>query len=328
VDTDGDGYSDGAEAKACLNPIDPNIPSLVASGFGWNYVSDRDTLAGLLPTDIAGLFPMMQWNNAVAGLNAGSELDFDHDGDNLAEGFVIDVDGNNLTSGSGTTVSWASNTNWNTNNGNLSGDSKLMNGYADDTDATHDQVTITNIPYAEYDVVVYFGSDGNGRTGAIGLLDGSLLEIGAFGYTTFSAAGGFGPINYAVTTDPVGNPNANTAVFKGVTEPTISIEVRRGDNNSGLHGFQIIDRSAVSGPSANLVVRSGAYNAGAGTLTVDITGVVGTVYVGVSTDGQNFVDAGFGPITTDQIGAAGPVNPGAARVLLVQLFDAPLPPAP
>ena len=40
---------------------------------------------------------MSQWNNSVAGLNAGSEVDFDHGGDNVAEGFVIDVNGKETT---------------------------------------------------------------------------------------------------------------------------------------------------------------------------------------------------------------------------------------
>ena len=240
-DTDGNGYSDFAEAANGFDPSDAGDPSKVPDAFGWNYVSGRLASAALLPGEVAGYITAIQdeWNSTVAGLNVGTTADLDHNADGVAEGFVKDTHGTNLTDLYGTAVGWASNTNWNTNNGDGSPDSKLMNGYADNTDATNDQYPINNIPYAQYDVVVYVGSDGNGRTGSLALLDAALTELEVFTFATDSAKGGFTPANYTVSSG-AGNPPANTIIFPGRTESSIVLEHRRGSNNSGLHGYQIV----------------------------------------------------------------------------------------
>ena len=60
-----------------------------------------------------------------------------------------------------------------------------------------------------YDLYVYFGSDGNGRTGKV------ALEGGATSFNTFSAQGGDFPAQYTQTTDEGdGNPNANYALYE------------------------------------------------------------------------------------------------------------------
>ena len=81
----------------------------------------------------------------------------------------------------GFTVDWSSNGTWNTNNGGADGDDKLMNGYIDAIGGDGAaQVKINGISGAfadGYDLYVYFGSDGNNRTGKIALEEAQLTHL-------------------------------------------------------------------------------------------------------------------------------------------------------
>ena len=109
---------------------------------------------------------------------------------------------------------------------------QLVGGYADATISGIEAFTFG----ASYDLYVYFGSDGNGRTGKIALQDGET-----YSYSTFSQQGGGFPGSYLRTEDTGdGNPNANYALFEGLEGDSQKIEIIRGSNNSGIHGIQIV----------------------------------------------------------------------------------------
>jgi hypothetical protein len=38
-----------------------------------------------------------------------------------------------------------------------------------------------------------------------------------------------------------GHPNANYAVFMGLSGPSVTLEINRGSHNSGFHAVQIIE---------------------------------------------------------------------------------------
>ena len=100
----------------------------------------------------------------------------------------------------GFNVDWSSNGSWNTNNGADNGDNKLMNGYIDAVGGNGaSQVALSgiNAEFADgYDLYVYFGSDGNDRTGKVQLVDGAT-----YSYNTFSQQGGAFPAQYTRTTE-------------------------------------------------------------------------------------------------------------------------------
>ena len=127
------------------------------------------------PNEVAGHSDVAQdnWNNTY-GLASGNEANLR--GANA--GALVDRLGNTT----GATLTWAANRTWNTNNGTGSGDNKLMNGYLDHIGG-FSNVEISNITYANYDVYVYFGGNGNGRTGAIE----STTAGQTFCYTTSSS---------------------------------------------------------------------------------------------------------------------------------------------
>ena len=61
---------------------------------------------------------------------------------------------------------------------------QLLNAYLDNTGGGNESVTLTGIPYSNYDVYVYFGSDVNGRTGSVSAAVGSLAYSTTYYYTT------------------------------------------------------------------------------------------------------------------------------------------------
>ena len=199
-----------------------------AASIGLNFVggSANGAPTPLAAADVAGVVPQMNWNNG--SLAAGSST--------VNTGGTL-VDSTGASVAPGTTVSWSANGTWGAGNtGNP--DEALMNGYIDVTGAPGNtgSVIFTGIPYAQYDVIAYFGSDGDDRTGTIS--DGTTT----FSYNTHSSGGHVFPAEFLQTTDTGGgNPDANYAVWTGETSPSLTITITRGSNNSGFHGIQIID---------------------------------------------------------------------------------------
>ena len=124
--------------------------------------------ATLLPTDIAGVVPQMNWNNFT--LNNGASVPP-----------IIQDNGAASTA----TVSWTSPNTWRSGGNSAfaagSADRKLMSGYLDtlDTSVGGVSITVNNIDAAlrtpAYDVYVYFLGDSNEarRGGGYTINDGS-----------------------------------------------------------------------------------------------------------------------------------------------------------
>ena len=236
VDSDSDGITDNLERELGTNPNDAtDRPIETGASIGINFVSDRNLSAQIVSDELAGHPSVAQknWNN-TNGDASGS-------GSNLlgGNGTLIDGDGN----ASRAIVSWASNGTWNTNNGTNSGDNKLMNGYLDNINSDgYARVDLYNITYRHYDVYVYFGSDRNGRTGTIE----SSTAGQSFSFTTYSQQSGAFPDYYRLTTNQGGgNPVGNYCVFRNQSSGSFSLQINRGNGNSGIHGVQIIPTDPV-----------------------------------------------------------------------------------
>ena len=146
---------------------------------------------------------------------------------------------------------------------------QMLNGYLDNHHQTPTSATLTvsNIPYATYEVIAYVNSDHvntatNASYGNIALGGASggnatyyYKTVGPVSYTSAQLTAGAEYIQTTATTDAgSGNPVADYAIFTGVTGSsftlTNSAEGTAGSgNNTGLTGIQIVDTSAVPEPS-------------------------------------------------------------------------------
>jgi len=248
-DTDSDTFSDKVEINLGSDPTDAgSIPEFVSSPrIGINFSSDRDGAAELAADEVAGFpgFAQAGWNNYIGIPANGTGLMGDTAGIvSPNAGVVSEEDGNQLA---GVTVNWSALNSWNTNNGTSNPDNKLMNGYLDNSAASPElvQVDVGNLPLnytigEGYTVVAYFGSDGNDRTGTVGVVGAET-----YSFSTSSNQGASFPTAYALTEDTAaGNPSSNYAVWTGLTSPTLQLRVVRVGGNCGIHGIQIISSEA------------------------------------------------------------------------------------
>jgi hypothetical protein len=122
---------------------------------------------------------------------------------------------------------------------------ELLNGYLNSGAAawnpwtTTSSFTLSQIPYSQYDVYVYFSADTAGRTGS--LTDGTTT----FGFSTLGSAAVSGASALFVeTTDTTGAfPLADYAVFKGETASSLTITCTPLSGNDqwlGIAGFQVV----------------------------------------------------------------------------------------
>lgn len=247
-DTDGDGFGDGFEYNtSSSDPTNPSVPTPEnVRSIGVCFVSSAQN--GLAPgsDDYAGYYPNFQkhWNITYP-LVAGTDLEGDLNSiASPAPGVLVDDRGTDTSA----TLQWTTNVIYATTNGANTTNALLISGYLDDTElAGNATVSLGAIPYAAYDVIVYFGSDGNGRTGSIY----SLTSGEEFFYITASNRVDFLADDFRLTEalDAGSAPAANVCVFRGLTGATFELEVHRGSNNSGIHAVQIVDRSGAAAPA-------------------------------------------------------------------------------
>ncbi len=169
-----------------------------------------------------------------------------------------------------------------TNTYNTGSSNALLNGYLDNTGGT-DTVVLATIPYPNYNLYAYFGSDGAGRTGSINI-----------GSTTYYYSTRGNVTDYVQTTDTTGatNPSANYAIFSGLTASGITINAIRGNNNSGLQGLEIVS-TATNPPNLSNAVTVNSNS------VIDVSGPPSGTISGLLTIGSNALSITGGGIGTN-----------------------------
>lgn len=95
-------------------------------------------------------------------------------------------------------------------------------------------LSLTGVPYAQYNLYVYFSSDTAGRSGTI------TLGSTTYDFVTEGSAAIGGPnALFAQSTDTTGaNPSANYVIFSGLTgDSTATLNIGTG---GGISGFQVV----------------------------------------------------------------------------------------
>jgi len=291
-----------------------------ADAISVNFEGGQGANPGSNVTSIAGYIQVDNWNNATGVSGTLSNLD--------------DDSGNS----SGASITWQTFNLWDLKNGDGSGDDEdLMSGYLDNIGASgpSDIITISGVPYDEYNVYIYFNRAEVTYTG-ITVSDGSSSETlyakdtGA----TYPLGGGYN--GYIVSTDDnIGDgwTDANVIKFTGFTGSTITITpaanpgVAPASWKVYMQGIQVLERTHE--------IRNGSFEAES--LTASVNGgdtEIGTyMYVEESNIGSgswgytqpaNWVHPGWGKhvhMITDTGGGTAVFPDGDFAIQLYDLYD-------
>jgi hypothetical protein len=250
LDTDGDGFSDGWEVNSLAsNPTDPTSPNLddgrrsigIAFAANWGerpaYFLEPHMFAG------APNYVQKNWNRTDGLKSIGYE-----------ENSVVAPVPGTLVDNQGTVTGMWIDFNaaglWSAANESQTTYGRLYSGYLDSTGNNGTiNVWLDHIPYSRYDVVVYVGSAGAGRTGSV------TLNGLTYHYTTNAVTVPGEVPAYVRTADSNAffspekrfNPSANVVIFRGQTAASIQLVHQRGSNNAGIFAIQVVEDLDSSG---------------------------------------------------------------------------------
>ncbi|MEZ5385256.1 MAG: PEP-CTERM sorting domain-containing protein [Prosthecobacter sp.] len=187
----------------------------------------------LAPTDVAGVVPAANWNSFAGRSGSPS-------------GVLLDQSGAATTA----TLSYFANNDVKlTLPGSPTTTEKLFAGYNDS--ATNGSVgfTVSNIPYAVYDLYVYVTADNPNRRGFV-----TTSEAGTPDYY-YSTASGLPNSFIEITSTGVGyTVGGNYARFQGLTDSSQAVTLSGLSSWSGIAGFQIQESVPEPGRAALLAM--------------------------------------------------------------------------
>ena len=242
ADSDGDGATDSLERRIGTNPMSAaSVPTVFRGGIGIHFVSENDLNGTLGTNETAGAIPQTRWNDTLPMRGwprpSGSKIDILTPLTNQ----IVRGDGviaTNLTfNWTGEAVDSSANTG--------SADRKLMGGYIRAYATNQVSLTLSNIPFAAYDLYVIVGGSYDGQRGRVRLGTSGATDR-YFKTTTTAPQTTFVEIPPGKTNFPYGN----FAWFTNLTSSTATINVTNYDGWSlGIHAVQIVDRNLDSDQS-------------------------------------------------------------------------------
>ena len=241
VDSDTDGAPDSLERRVGTNPMSAtNTPTIFRGGIGIHFVSLNDMNATLGTNETTGIVPQTRWNDTLPiswGRTSGSKTDILTPVTNQ----IVRSDGAIL---SNFTYTWTGNAVDASRNAGSS-DRKLMSGYIRAYTTNQAALTLSNIPFTNYDLCIIVGGSYDGQKGRIRLGTNSATDrffrtLSTPPQTTFveSVAG--------VTNFPY----ANFVIYTNLTSTNATLNVTNYEGWSlGICAVQIVDRNLDSDAS-------------------------------------------------------------------------------
>ncbi len=242
--------------KRCLLIVIVGIISSIASVshaavISWNndtYSTVGGDGASSLPalSEVGGAYSAGGWTNNWP------DYDYTDLRDNTGSETTMDLA---ISNNGGTWVAW----DWNHPGQDADGswNNEMLNGYLNGGGSENSvSITLSEVPYAVYDVYVYVVSDNNTRTGTV--TDG--ITTYSFGVLDNMINSG-GNALLVQTTDISGaNPEANYAVFSGLSGDTQTFSTTfynadGGFDYGGIAGFQVVE---VPEPATLVIMGLGA----------------------------------------------------------------------
>ena len=236
VDSDGDGAPDALERRVGTNPQSAaSVPTIFRGGIGIHFVSQNDLNGTLTTNEVTGVIPQLRWNDTLPirawTRPAGGKVDILTPLTNQ----IVRSDGTIVTN---FTFSWTGEaTDASDNTG--SSDRKLMSGYLRAYGTNPVSLTLSNIPFAAYDLYIILGGSYDGQRGQLRLNASSATDR-FFRTTSTAPQSSFveiksGPTNY---------PYGNYVLYPNLTSSTATLTVTNVDGWSlGICAVQIVDRT-------------------------------------------------------------------------------------
>ena len=264
-----------ATATTRLRVLD--IPAAGTRSLGLNFVGAASSpepwaidwshvLGTVAPSVTAGLYPAANWNNSadVTDVFTRTEPLALHESDGSAV--------------SGASATWSAAGTWSARVGTgepsaKSPDGLLLHGYIESRAAAGAGVTVSNIPYASYDVYIHVAGGSNGEVGTLKIdREGSpTYYYRVFQHDAYVADPYVVPLVLGESlsrTEALAVPAATFVRFTGVTGTALTITAADSvlnKNSGGIAAIQIVDRTPagtaypliVTGAPSDKLVRGG-----------------------------------------------------------------------
>ena len=235
ADSDADGSPDSLERRVGTNPTNAaSTPTIFRGGIGIHFVSLNDLNATLATNETTGIIPQTRWNDTLAmawNRSGGSKVD-------ILTPFTNQIVRSDGTILSNFTYNWTGDAVDASRNAGSS-DRKLMSGYIRAYTTTQASLTLSNIPFTNYDLCVIVGGTYDGQKGRIRL--GTNTSTDRF-FRTLSTPPqtGFVESKAGVTNFPY----ANFVIYTNLTSTNATLNVTNYEGWSlGICAVQIIDRN-------------------------------------------------------------------------------------
>lgn len=236
VDSDNDGAPDSLERRVGTDPLSAaSVPTVFHGGIGIHFVSANDLNATLSTNETAGIIPQLRWNDTLPirawTRPSGGKSD------------ILTPLPNQLVRSDGVivpnfTFAWTADATDASDNAG-SADRKLMSGFVRAYATTPVSLTLSNIPFASYDLYVIVGGSYDGQRGRVRLNSSSATDR-FFRTTTTAPQKDFVEIKPGATNYSYGNYVLHT----NLTGSTATLTVTNVEGWSvGIHAIQIVDRN-------------------------------------------------------------------------------------
>lgn len=197
--------------------------SVNAAIIGVNF-TDNIANRQIAPTTLAGVWPRDNWNNTTNG--ASGTL-----------GGLVDTNGTPTTA----SVTWSATVTWGDGTADADasagvGDAQICRGYLDDGETSTGigaNFTVTNIPFANYHVVLLLSTDATGATYTPATVNGSAYTTEGFKRTY---------------QDPQWNTNTTIIVTNLTGNLSVAMAPKDGSNRGTIGGFQIVESTEGNHP--------------------------------------------------------------------------------
>ncbi|MEN9678813.1 MAG: hypothetical protein RIS76_4709, partial [Verrucomicrobiota bacterium] len=244
ADTDADGFWDIAERRWGTNPAaSAQRPTRFRGGIGVNFVSAIN-VKGAVGTNLpAGVVPQTLWNDTVPLLSGGRRTGGTTNIISPLQGLIVRSDGTNLPNLKFYWTSDGSAASQNSGTGNR----LLMNGLLRASTAIPAAVTVSNVPFARYDVYVYVGGVSDSYRGRVRLGTNSATD-------RFFLARSTAPQTNWIEILPGSPPTrpGNVVRYAGLTTRDFSVSMTPLLGfGIGIHAIQIVD-SVLDGDASGI----------------------------------------------------------------------------